>query len=76
LYLYEIKGFFSHKQEETRKERRLVWATAVDDTRKMTDFMTYLQGVGAFGGLRRSRSALARHLHRQKNRVGKNAQET
>lgn len=53
-----------------------MWATAVDDTRKMTDFMTYLQGVGAFGGLRRSRSALARHLHRQKNRVGKNAQET
>ncbi|GAB31979.1 hypothetical protein APS_2581 [Acetobacter pasteurianus subsp. pasteurianus LMG 1262 = NBRC 106471] len=32
--------------------------------------------VGAYGGLRRSRSAPARHLHRQKNRIEKNAQET
>jgi hypothetical protein len=39
LYLYEIKGFFSYKQEETRRERKRVWATAVDDTRKMMHFM-------------------------------------
>jgi len=39
LYLYENKGFFSYKQEETRKERKLMWATAVDDTLKMTHFM-------------------------------------
>lgn len=32
-------------------------------------------GVGTFGGLRRSRSALARHLHCQRNQVGENAQE-
>ncbi|WP_167347327.1 hypothetical protein [Acetobacter cerevisiae] len=47
MYLYEIKGFFSHKQEETRKERKRVWTTAVNNTRKMTHFMPHPLRVSA-----------------------------
>jgi len=47
VYLYENKRFFSHKQEETRKERKQVWATVVDDTRKMTDFRPHPLRVSA-----------------------------
>lgn len=44
----------------------------MDSTRKMTVFtrgrFLIFQGVGAFGALRGSRAALARHLHRQAER--------
>lgn len=45
-----------------------MWATAVDDTRKMTDFMTHPLRVSAPSA---GYAALARHLHHQRNRVGK-----
>jgi len=55
----------------------MVWATNVDNTRKMTDFRSNPFRVSAaFGGLCRSRSVLGQHLYRQKNRIEKNAHET